>query len=152
MMARYLVLAALVAFAWPPAASASLGGTAASVDADRVHLEGALLRIARAGPYSVHEIQSAAGTVVREFVSPAGTVFGVAWQGPWIPDLKQVLGAYFDQYRAALRSRTGRRRRGPISIDTPGLVVQMAGHPRSFSGRAYVPQLVPDGVEPATIR
>ena len=151
-MTRSFALAALLALACPPSASASLGGTAASVDADRVHMEGALLRVTRADAYTVHELQSAAGTVVREFVSPGGTVFGVAWQGPWIPDMKQVLGDYFERYEAELRSRAGRRRRGPVSIETPGLVVQMSGHQRSFSGRVYVPQLIPQGVETASIR
>jgi hypothetical protein len=146
-----LVLAASMAVASP--AFASLGGTAASVEADRVQIQGALLRIAQSDAYTVHELQSATGTVVREFVSSTGTVYGVAWQGPYMPNLKQVLGAYFDQYQAALRSaRNGRRRRGPVSIETPDLVVQISGHQRAFSGRAYVPQFVPQGVDTASIR
>jgi hypothetical protein len=60
-------------------------------------MQGALLRIAQTGPYAMHEIRTAAGTNVRQFVSPSGTVFGVAWDGPWQPDLHQLLGAYFDR-------------------------------------------------------
>ena len=151
-MNRVLALGVLLGAIVPTQARASLGGTADTVDADRVRMKGALLRVARTDGYAVHELQAATGTVVREFVSPAGTVFGVAWQGPWVPDLKQVLGPYFEQYQAALADRSERRRRGPVSIETPGLVIQVAGHQRSFSGRVYVPQLVPQGVEPATIR
>lgn len=151
-MTRWFAVATLVALTFPSTASASLGASTASVDADRVQMQGALLRIARTDAYTIHEIQSAAGTVVREFVSPTGTVFGVAWEGPWMPDLKQVLGSYLDEYQAALKDRTGRRRRGPVAIETPGLVVQLAGHPRSFSGHAYVPQLLPQGVDAAAIR
>lgn len=150
-MARWCLIAAAFLVSAAPA-FASLGGTVESVTADRVHVQGALLQVAQNDGYTVHELQSAKGTVIREFVSPAGTVYGVAWQGPWMPDLKQVLGAYFDEYTAALAARNGRRRRGPISIETPDLIVQLSGHPRSFSGRAYVPALVPQGVAAASIR
>lgn len=151
-MNRLFGVAALIALAFPSAASASLGGAVATVDADRVKMQGALLRIAQTDGYAVHELQSPSGTVVREFVSPTGTVFGVAWQGPWVPDLRQVLGDYFEQYRAALAQQHARRHRGPVSIETSGLVIQLSGHQRSFSGRVYVPQLVPPGVETASIR
>ena len=50
------------------------------------------------------------GTTVREYVSSNGTVFAVAWQGPWLPDLRQMLGPYFDDYQRALQSTTGKRR------------------------------------------
>jgi hypothetical protein len=32
------------------------------------------------------------GTSVRRYVSPAGKVVAVAWKGPVMPDLRQVLG------------------------------------------------------------
>jgi hypothetical protein len=97
--------------------------------------------------YTVHEIQVATGTVVREFVSPEGKVFGVAWEGPWPPDMRQVLGSYFDQFVQAARSRGGARMgRRPLVINQPGLVVQTGGHMRAFAGRAYVPEMLPSGV------
>ena len=42
--------------------SATLGRDASSVDADRVRMQGALLRIARSDAYTVHELRSASGT------------------------------------------------------------------------------------------
>jgi hypothetical protein len=97
--------------------------------------------------YTVHEIQAGTGTVVREFVSAEGKVFGVAWQGPWPPDMRQVLGGYFDQFVQAARSRGGARMgRRPLVINQPGLVVQAGGHMRAFAGRAYVPEMLPSGV------
>jgi hypothetical protein len=39
-----------------------------------------------------------------------------------------------------------------VVIDTPELVGQISGHPRAFSGNAYVPRLVPQGVRAETIR
>jgi hypothetical protein len=116
-------------------------------------MQGALLRIARSDAYTVHEMQSASGTTVREYVSSNGTVFAVAWQGPWMPDLRQMLGAYFDDYQRALQTPSGKRRaRGSLTIDLPDLMVQISGHPRAFSGRAYVPRLMPLRVQAETIR
>ena len=137
----------------PATVLAALGGDAASVDADRVRIQGALMRIVRNNSYALHEIRSASGTTIREYVSTSGTVFAVAWQGPWLPDLRQVLGAHFDQYETAMRSaRRARKGRGSLVIDGPDLVVQMTGHPRSFFGRAYVPALMPQGVQVESIR
>jgi hypothetical protein len=137
----------------PTTAFAALGGDAASVDADRVRIQGALMRIVRNDSYALHEIRSASGTMIREYVSTSGTVFAVVWQGPWLPDLRQVLGAHFDQYETAMRSAQRERKgRGSVLIDGPDLVVQMTGHPRSFFGRAYVPALMPQGVQVESIR
>ena len=90
--------AAAMMMALPLSASAALGGDVSSVQSDRVKMSGALLRITATGSSTVHEIQASSGTVVREFISPAGKVFGVAWEGPWIPDLREMLGMYFEQY------------------------------------------------------
>jgi hypothetical protein len=142
---RLAIAAALLIAAATPA-TASLGGDAASVQADQVHMQGSR-RTMVAKSYTVHEIQVATGTVVREFVSPEGKVFGVAWEGPWPPDMRQVLGSYFDQFVQAARSRGGARMgRRPLVINQPGLVVQTGGHMRAFAGRAYVPEMLPSGV------
>jgi hypothetical protein len=132
---------------------AALGGSASSIDADRVKMQGALLRIQATGPYTLHEMQTAAGTMVREYVSSSGDVFAVAWNGPAMPDLRQVLGNYFTSYQSAVENaRRMRRARGPISIDTGDFVVQVSGHMRSFSGRAYLKRLMPANVDPSAIK
>jgi hypothetical protein len=131
---------------------ASLGGDAVSIQADQIHMQGT--RTANAAQsYTVHEIQAASGTVVREYLSPEGKVFAVAWHGPWMPDLRQLLGSYFEQYRAAVQSPSGARvARKPVTIDQPGLAVQIGGHIRAFSGRAYLPELLPTGVRAEDIQ
>lgn len=153
MQLKMLVIAAALTIASAPIlAWASLGGDAASVEADQIHLQGRRTMKA-AGAYTVHEIQGTSGTVVREYVSPEGKVFGVAWQGPWIPDMRQLLGSYFDQYAQANQAQKGSRmRRGPVLINEPGLVVQIGGHPRAFAGRAYVPEMLPSGVRAESIQ
>jgi len=130
-------------------ATASLGGLETSVLGDQEQLKGTR-RVTVNAAYSVHEIQAATGTTVREFVSPAGTVFAVAWQGPFTPSLRQILGSYFDQYKQAIQNR--RARSGPISVRQGNLVVETGGHMRSFFGRAYLPQMLPPDVTARTIK
>jgi len=134
----------------PLPAGAVLGDTAASVLNDQARMKGTL-RSVDANTYVMHEITAPAGTIVREYVSPAGAVFGVAWEGQFPPDLQQLLGPYYEQARQAVQQGE-RHGRAPISIETPGLVVQQTGHPRSFHGQAYIPQLIPQGVQSSDIR
>ena len=111
------------------------------------------MRMVRSDAYALHEIRSASGTMIREYVNASGTVFAVAWDGPWLPDLRQVLGDHFDRYQAIMQSRQhARTGRGAVVIDEPGLVVQMSGHPRAFTGRAYLPALLPAGLQLQSIR
>ncbi len=128
-----------VAPAW-----ASLGGDAASIAADQVHLRGTR-QIVPGQSYSVHEIRTESGIVVREFVSTEGHVFAVAWHGPWPADLRQVLGSYFDQYTQAVQQQSSPGHRF-IKVEQPELVVHMGGHPHAFVGRAFIPSMVPSGV------
>ena len=146
-----IAAAALVILGALPA-WASLGGDRASVDADQVHLQGT--RTTKAvESYTVHEIQAANGVLVREYVSAEGKVFAIGWNGPWMPDLRQLLGGYFEQYRTALQARSGPRvSRRPVAIEQPGLVVQVGGHLRAFAGRAYVADMLPSGVRAEEIQ
>jgi len=138
--------AALVILAFVCPARAELGGDVASIQADQVHMQGTR-RMITADSYTVHEIQAATGTVVREYLSADGKVFAVAWHGPWLPDMRQILGSYFEQYAQALQAQgDGRVRRRPVMIEQPGLVVHIGGHIRAFSGTAYVPDMLPSGV------
>ena len=141
------VLALLLLLSGP--AVAALGGTEASIAADQAKLK-ATRRIEAAPQYTVHEIRQASGTVVREYVSAQGQVFAVAWQGPQMPDLRQVLGSYFADYRAAAAAK--RAGRGLVRLRQPGLVLHSGGHMRAFFGQAYIPQLLPAGVNIDEIR
>src|SRR5512147_1895452 len=127
-------------------ANAALGDTVSSVQSDAQRMK-ASVKVQQAANYTVHELQGNAGSTVREYVSPQGRVFAVAWEGPVRPDLQKLLGPYYQQavqaVQASKAQRVGRR---PISIQQPNLVVQMGGHQRAFSGRAYVPDMVPSAV------
>lgn len=133
-----------------PSAWATLGRDATSVKDDRAHMRAALRVNRNDASYTVHELTTPAGTVVREYVSPAGKVFGVAWRGPYLPDFRQLLGDYFAPVMQAPRNQ--RQGRGPMQIKQPNVVFQSGGHMRSFFGRAYVPGMLPNGVSPDAIQ
>mgnify|MGYP001597446343 FL=1 len=124
-------------------AAATLGEDASSVSADQAQLQ-AGLTISSTAKFSVHQLQLSSGTTVNEYVSPAGMVFAVSWQGPSIPDLQQVLGRYFDAYVAAMRNR-GAGKSAPAT-QPAGFVAQSGGHMRAYFGRAYVASMLPRGV------
>ncbi len=129
----------------PITAWAALGDNEQSVVADQARLKGTH-RLISAPRYSVLEIQTPAGHVIHEFLSPGGTVFAVAWQGPSLVDLRTLLGSYFTQYAQAAAT-TSRSPEARVGVSSPGLVVQQSGHMRAFRGRAYIPRLIPQGVD-----
>jgi len=122
-------------------AFAALGGDGTSVQADLARMKGAL-RITSSAGFTVHEITTSNGAVVREYLTPGGKVFAVTWRGPGIPDLRQMLGNYYGQYaQAASAPHLGGHHH--LAIERPGLVVQSSGHMRSYVGRAWAPDLLP---------
>jgi hypothetical protein len=103
--------------------------------------------------YTVQQTTLANGTVVREYLSSAGTVFGVAWSGPQAPDLATLLGSYFPQYVAGVQAnRAAGLVRGPGAVEGSGLVVHAGGHMGAFSGQAWLPQALPAGVSASDIQ
>jgi hypothetical protein len=133
-------------------ALASLGGDVSSVHADQATMK-ASIKATPGQAYTLHEIKTSMGTIVREYVSSDGRVFAVAWHGPSMPPMQQILGTYFQQFSAGVQAQhSARVRRGPLNIQEPGLVVQNSGHPRGYFGRAYVPEMLPQGVTLDQIR
>lgn len=128
---------------------AALGDKVASVQADQASMKGQL-RTRSAPGYSVQEITAASGTVVREYVSPAGVVFAVSWNGPAMPNLQQTLGTYFAQYQTSVRSRLTASGLRPghnhVEVRASSLIVHAGGHMREYFGLAYVPSLIPQNL------
>jgi len=137
----FCLAAALV---MPSLAFASLGGNIASIQADQVQMKATSRIASTQANYTVHEIQSSSGTVVREYVAANGTVFGVAWNGPVVPNLRQVLGQYFVPFTQA--TKTQQSDHSHLLIQQSNLVVRASGHMRAFRGTAYVPSMLPQGV------
>jgi hypothetical protein len=131
---------------------AVLGEYESSVGVDRQILRGTDSEEVRQG-YKLHQITAADGSVVKEFVSPAGLVFGVAWQTPRMPNLQQLLGSNITELQVTLQSKTPRPPTGgPLIVRTPKLVFVSGGHLRSFHGYAYIRSLVPGGVSAEVVR
>jgi hypothetical protein len=135
--------ALLIAALSPCIAAAALGEPETSVQTDAAGLRGSI-KVTPHANYRLHEIQLPSGTMVREFAGSDGKVFAVAWNGPTVPNLRQTLGQYFDDYVAAAKApHSGHKH---LQIRESNLVVQAGGHMRAFSGLAYLPQAVPGGV------
>lgn len=132
-------------------AFAALGGDASSVQADQVHINSSL-RSMQMPAYTIHELRTPGGMLVREFASTGGRVFAVSWKGPSPPDLRQLLGSHFEDFHQAAEAQRGRGPRGVLFIQQNGLVVQMGGHMRSYAGRAYLLDQVPSGVRADDLR
>ena len=143
-------IALVLVLAAPTIACAELGGNATSVQTDQVRMKASVMHTTKTSPnYSVQEIQSPTGVIIKEFVSTTGTVFAVIWQGPLMPNMQQLLGQYFGNYVTA--AKTNRSGHNHLSIQQADLVVQSSGHMRAFSGIAYIPSLMPVGVTVAQL-
>ena len=88
------------------------------------------------------------GTQVNEFVDAGGTVFAVSWDGPFLPDLRELLGRHFavlgDQPSAPGRASAA-------SVQRPDVVVMSAGRMGAFQGRAWLPPQLPAGFNPESL-
>jgi Protein of unknown function (DUF2844) len=146
----HLLALALGSLALAPPAGATLGAGLGSVEADRAALNGQLT-VSSAGGYGVREITTPAGVHIREYLTAAGTVFALSWQGPVRPDLRQMLGGYYARYaQAAAAPHVGGHRH--LAVEQPGLVVESNGRMRAFYGRAWDPTLLPAHFPVADLR
>ncbi|RAS25239.1 DUF2844 domain-containing protein [Paraburkholderia bryophila] len=129
-----------------PAASAALSVMRSA--------SGAASSSSASAPYTVRETTLGNGTVVREYLAADGSVFGIAWRGPQMPDLNEMLGSYFPQYVAGVKAvKAGRGGgRGPVAVDQSGLVVHSGGHMGAFNGQAWLPPALPAGVSGSDIQ
>jgi hypothetical protein len=134
------VLGTLAAWCLSAPAFAGLGGDITSVEADRAGMQGAV-HVTPGVEYDIHEIQTPAGMVVREYVSAQGKVFAVTWRGPGLPDLGQLLGSYAAQLSQAVSRPHYNHHQ--LRIETPEVVMQSNAYLRLRSGTAWVRALLP---------
>ncbi len=132
-------------------ANAALGEKAASVEMDRSALSAVRGSTSANDKYTVYEISSAANTV-REFVSPSGIVFGMAWDGLVSPDMEVLLGTYYKEYELAFKNTPRQRGSRHLHVRSSSVVVEKWGHMRSYHGRIYSPVLIPPDVSPDEIK
>ena len=126
-------------------AQAALGESVDSVASDQKAISAVLKATRISTGYTVHEIRSETMTI-REYVSPSGVVFGIAWNGLTHPDLTPLLGSYTDEYQKAMSHAHRQPGRRHVTVKTDSVIVEKWGHMRNLQGRAYLPALIPQGV------
>jgi hypothetical protein len=128
-----------VNLAFSVSACASLGGNLSTV-ADAAAVIGGNPTTEQKSGYSVEQFTTPAGTRIREYVAPDGTVFGVTWRDPQLPDLHRLLGAWSAALKSAVTaSRLRGDALGMAAVSADGAVIFSAGHMGHFRGRAYRP-------------
>lgn len=101
--------------------------------------------------YRVSESVLASGTTVREYIGANGMVFAVSWNGPFLPDLKNLLGKHFDTMRNEA-ARVPRAGHSQLRVVRPELSIYSGGHMRAFIGRAWLVSEFPVGFKQEDIQ
>lgn len=123
---------------------AALGAPSATVEYDREKLNAAHRSEIRAG-YTVHILEGP-GATVREYASPAGVIFGLAWNHQTgLLDLQGLFGPYYAEYTQALADQSPPHRRAH-RMTTDHLVIERGGRMGAVWGRAWVLPLLPPGI------
>ena len=138
-------IAAVLLF--PALSHATLGAkpTHAASNAAGPLLRGAAQPAASNPLWSLHSTRSDDGVTVHEYASLDGIVFAVTWSGPVRPDMTALLGSYFPNVASA--ARRGRHGAGPLVERSGELQIESIGHQGQFTGKAWLPRLVPARVD-----
>jgi hypothetical protein len=141
-----LLILVLIGWLWLPLTAISeLRGNVASVARDSQYVGGAF-NTRRSRECTIYEIKDRNGTLIREFVSPSGQVFAIAWKGHFLPQMDHFLGPLFEAFSTAVQARSSKHSwREPLAIHIPELVFESGGRTGWFEGRAYDPSGVPKG-------
>ncbi|MDE1183851.1 DUF2844 domain-containing protein [Paraburkholderia sp.] len=159
---------ALAALIQAPAARAELGGTMSAAPsahsaAQSVSATAAAVQAMQAtqvtqtasptmrvnGAVQVRATTDAGGTTIDEYASADGRIFAYTWEGPTMLDLRNLLGPYYDAYRAGTdASRADLRSLHANRVARDGVIVEAGGQMRSYVGRAWLPAALPPGVTP----
>jgi len=138
-----LLLLGMAALVTADRAHAELGGAFTSFAGGPQQAHAAVRATGQAG-FSVSELRTSDGAILREYAAPGGQVFGVSWSGPNLPNLRQLLGVHFDTYTSSPNRQRGGL--GHLVVHEGALVVESGGRMRSFHGRAYLSNALPAGV------
>ena len=126
-------------------AQATLGESVDSVTANKRSLSAVRSTEKTASKYTVYESQYDTITI-REYTSSSGIVFGIVWLGLTHPDLTPLLGSYASEHKKALSQVKHQPGSKHVKVKTENVVVEKWGHMRKLQGRAYAPDLIPEGV------
>lgn len=141
---RFSKTALLLAMLLPAVSHAALGAAPILASSASPSLLASSQPAATNAPYSVHETHTADGVAVREYVLPDNIVFAVTWQGPVRPDMKVLLGSYFPNF--ANPASSSPQGSGALIQYDDDFRMESFGRAGHFSGRAYLPRLMPANV------
>ncbi len=97
---------------------------------------------------SAQFVQTQAG--ITQYANAAGIVYAVTWQTRTPVDVQSLLGSYAAQFDAARNPRAGLN--APMVLNTPHFVAHVFQTPGHWFGLAYIPALVPAGVNPESLK
>ncbi|WP_321791403.1 DUF2844 domain-containing protein [Caballeronia sp. J97] len=127
---------------------AQLGATVPAADVSH----GDVVQQAQGGLVQYHETTDANGIVVREYVDSSGQVYAVSWRGPAMPDIRSLLGQYFETFRQGANASTADAGLHTSRVAKGDLVVENRVRLREFSGRAWLASALPPGVTSTDIQ
>ncbi|WP_454909366.1 DUF2844 domain-containing protein [Variovorax gossypii] len=107
-----------------------------------------------ANNWTMRETTLPDGLVEREYLNSDGVVFAVAWRGSHRPELSVLLGTqYATQMSRKARElrQQGRGSHGSTSQVDDTFAVHASAHQRSSTGIAWLPRLLPPGLDPDTL-
>ncbi|HEX4739537.1 MAG TPA: DUF2844 domain-containing protein [Allosphingosinicella sp.] len=129
-------------------AQAELGGAVSTIQTDGKRMSARMVASDMPGGYTLSTLTRPNGGTVHELANASGQVFAVTWSGPGKPDLRSLLGRYFETFQAS-NVGAGRGLRSPLrrppQVNQPDLQIQTEGHMGWFRGVAFVPSLAPAG-------
>ncbi len=96
--------------------------------------------------YRVEEIRYGAA-MMREYITPTGVIFGLDWKGMIHPDVTDLLGSIAGTHPEG-PADPGQAKKSKTDTEAEEVVIQKWGQPDDPHGRAYAPDLAPQGVKP----
>lgn len=146
MFHRFTSAAFVAATLISASAHAALGGQIDQLAAEKVSLKAVKHEIKSQAYFSVHEVTLKNQVVVREYADQQGHIFAVTWQGPLLPDLKTLLGDYAQDFQQASTKQQGTRSRSQLHSENSRIVIHATGRMHHFTGGAYLPDALPQGL------
>ncbi len=146
---RAAAFVSVLLLAYAGASHAALGGLPEQFNAEGTAVASTVS--STMSNYVVRDTTLTTGTQVREYIAADGLVFAVTWDGPVLPDLKALLGKYFDAM-AAESERMPRAGRSHLGVNLPEVVINSGGHMRAFHGSAWIPAQFPAGFSADDVR
>ena len=142
-LALHTLAASLLLVQCPPS-DAALGAAPSDFGVTQSATRARILSAA-ATTYSVNETTLPGGTVIREYVARGGNVFAVSWNGPFMPDLRTLLGRHFDTLTSET-AKSPKAGHNQVHIVRPEVVIVSGGHMRAYAGRAWIESDFPPGI------